>query len=132
MEKNLRGQSAYTILDTRNDGVRFTNAKLQALSDEWSAMWEQYETAQEALVEEVVQVAGVCVCVRVCVRVCVCVCVWVGGCDVMCGGLPMAPAAGYCDPLQTLNDLMAKLDVLVRYCREDRAVLCSGGLGNAL
>ena len=58
MEKNLRGQSAYTILDTRNDGVRFTNSKLQALSEECAALREQYETAQEALVEEVVQVAG--------------------------------------------------------------------------
>ena len=79
MEKNLRGQSAYTILDTRNDGVRFTNTKLQALSDEWSAMWEQYETAQEALVEEVVQVAGVCAHARVCMHACVCGC----GCGVM-------------------------------------------------
>ena len=28
--------------------------------------------------------------------------------------LSMTPAAGYCEPLQTLNDLIAKLDVLVR------------------
>ena len=80
MEKNLRGQSGYTILDTRNDGVRFTNTKLQALSDEWSAMWEQYATAQEALVEEVVQVAGVCVRTRACVYACVCVCLCVRAC----------------------------------------------------
>lgn len=41
------------------------------------------------------------------------------GCDV--GGCPSNdPAAGYCDPLQTLNELIAKLDVLVRYSSSGR------------
>ena len=64
--------------------------------------------------------ACMCVCVRV--RACVCVC---DGCDV--GGCSSNdPAAGYCDPLQTLNELIAKLDVLVRYSSSGRDNLCEG------
>ena len=70
--------------------------------------------------------ACMCVCVCVCVHVCVCVCVCVcDGCDVG-GCCSNDPAAGYCDPLQTLNELIAKLDVLVRYSSSGRGNLCEG------
>ena len=68
----------------------------------------------------------VCVCVCACVRACVRVCVRVRVCVFVCDGCSVGgcssndPAAGYCDPLQTLNELIAKLDVLVRYSSSGR------------
>ena len=58
VEKCLRGQKRFTILETRNDGVRFTYSALRSLSEEFVGLREQYGSAQATLAEEVLQVAG--------------------------------------------------------------------------
>lgn len=58
VEKCLRGQKRFTILETRNDGVRFTYSALRSLSEDFMGLREQYASAQANLAEEVLQVAG--------------------------------------------------------------------------
>lgn len=58
VEKCLRGQKRFTILETRNDGVRFTYSTLRSLSEDFVGLRAQYETAQARLAEEVLNVAG--------------------------------------------------------------------------
>ena len=86
-EKNLRGHAKYSVMETRNDGVKFTTSSLRSMSEHHSTLREQYNTAQESLANEVLEIACkycVCVCVCVCMCVCVCVCVYVGACVGMC------------------------------------------------
>ena len=59
VEKCLRGQKRFIILETRNDGVRFTYSALRSLSEDFVGLRAQYETAQARLAEEVLNVAGV-------------------------------------------------------------------------
>lgn len=85
------------ILETKNDGVRFTYTVLRSLSEEYQSLREQYSSTQAAVVEEVLQIAGLC--------------------SLLSGSInhsvPLSPA-GYSEPLNSLNDLLAKLDVFVR------------------
>ena len=58
VEKVLRGQKRFSVLETRNDGVRFTNSQLRTLSQQYQALRGSYESAQASIVEEVLSVAG--------------------------------------------------------------------------
>ena len=58
MEKCLRGQRRFIILETRNEGVRFTLPPLRSLSEEYNQLREQYNENQQILIEEVLQIAG--------------------------------------------------------------------------
>lgn len=58
MEKCLRGQRRFIILETRNEGVRFTLPPLRSLSEEYSQLREQYNDNQQKFTEEVLQIAG--------------------------------------------------------------------------
>ena len=58
MEKCLRGQRRFIILETRNEGVRFTLPPLRSLSEEYSQLREQYDEKQQRFTEEVLQIAG--------------------------------------------------------------------------
>lgn len=58
VEKCLRNQSKYSILDARNDGVRFTSSLLRSLSEEHLSLRDQYSSAQNNLSEEVLSIAG--------------------------------------------------------------------------
>ena len=58
VEKCLRGQKRFVVLETRNDGVRFTTSPLRELSEEYVALREQYSATQSSLAEEVLQIAG--------------------------------------------------------------------------
>ena len=50
--------SAYVTLETRKDGIKFTNAKLRRLSETYTKLTEEYTTAQKDLVAKVVHVAA--------------------------------------------------------------------------
>lgn len=76
----MRGQRRFSILETRNDGVRFTTSALRSLSEEHLSLKEQYSSTQQSLVEEVINIAS-----------------------------------GYVEPMQTLSDLVARLDVLASF-----------------
>ena len=58
MEKVLRGQRRFSILETRNDGVRFINSQLRSLSEQYRSLRERYNTVQTAIAEEVLAIAG--------------------------------------------------------------------------
>jgi DNA mismatch repair protein MSH2 len=58
VEKVLRGQRRFSILETRNDGVRFTNSQLRSLSEQYRSLRERYNTVQAAIAEEVLAIAG--------------------------------------------------------------------------
>ena len=57
-EKLLRGQRRFLVLETRNDGVRFTNSNLRPLSQQFQTLRERYDSAQAAIVEEVLTIAA--------------------------------------------------------------------------
>ncbi|KAL8488024.1 hypothetical protein ACS0TY_024341 [Phlomoides rotata] len=48
----------FIILETRKDGVKFTNTKLKKLSDYYQKVVEEYKTCQKELVARVVQTAA--------------------------------------------------------------------------
>ncbi|KAK3032925.1 hypothetical protein RJ639_036506 [Escallonia herrerae] len=50
--------SHYIVLETRKDGVKFTNAKLKKLGDQYQKVLEEYKTCQKELVVRVVQTAA--------------------------------------------------------------------------
>ncbi|CAI5985163.1 unnamed protein product [Closterium sp. NIES-65] len=58
-ETNVRKKlnSSYVTLETRKDGVKFTNAKLRRLSERHVALTDSYMAAQRELVAKVVEVA---------------------------------------------------------------------------
>ena len=58
VEKVLRGQRRYSVLETRNDGVRFTNSHLRSLSQQFQSLRESYESTQATIAEEVLAIAA--------------------------------------------------------------------------
>ena len=58
VEKSLRGHRQIIILETRNDGIRFSCGSLQSLSEEYLQVMGEYNCAQETLVNEVLVIAG--------------------------------------------------------------------------
>lgn len=80
-EKCIRSQqSKFTILETRQDGVKFTFPSLRVLNDKYTHLKEEYSSTQCSLVDEVLKVA-----------------------------------AGYAEPLLSLNDIIACLDTFVSF-----------------
>lgn len=59
MEKNIRGQHKYIVIDARNDGVRFTVSSLRALNEEHQHLQEQYNKTQDRFATEVINIAGI-------------------------------------------------------------------------
>ncbi len=56
-EKHLRGRKKFIILETRNEGVRFTFESLQQLSEEYLILKGNYSDVQGTLVQEVINIA---------------------------------------------------------------------------
>lgn len=48
----------FIVLETRKDGVKFTNTKLKKLGDQYQKILEEYKTCQKELVNRVVQTAA--------------------------------------------------------------------------
>lgn len=48
----------FIVLETRKDGVKFTNAKLKKLGDQYQKILEEYKNCQKELVNRVVQTAA--------------------------------------------------------------------------
>ncbi|GBG77600.1 hypothetical protein CBR_g24047 [Chara braunii] len=48
----------YVTLETRKDGIKFTNANLRKLSEQFQKLTDEYEDRQRELVEKVVEVAA--------------------------------------------------------------------------
>lgn len=55
-EKVLRGNSKFTTLDTRKDGVRFTSIKMKKFSRESAEFKQQYEEVQKEIVGKCLEV----------------------------------------------------------------------------
>ncbi|CAM0957265.1 unnamed protein product [Alopecurus aequalis] len=47
----------YIIIETRKDGVKFTNTKLKRLGDQYQALFGEYTSCQKTIVDNVVQVS---------------------------------------------------------------------------
>ena len=58
VEKVLRGQRRFAVLETRNDGVRFTTSQLRSLSQQFQSLRESYESTQASLAVEVLAIAA--------------------------------------------------------------------------
>ena len=58
MEKLIRGQHRYIVIDARNDGVRFTLSILRTLSDEYQQLQQLYNETQNKFATEVINIAG--------------------------------------------------------------------------
>lgn len=50
--------SQFITLETRKDGIKFTNAKLRRLSEQYTKLTEEYSSTQRELVAKVVDVAA--------------------------------------------------------------------------
>lgn len=48
----------FIVLETRKDGVKFTNTKLKKLGDRYQKILDDYKNCQKELVNQVVQTAG--------------------------------------------------------------------------
>ena len=46
------------MLETRNDGVKFTTSSLQGVSEEYRCLKERYSSAQATVAEEVLTIAS--------------------------------------------------------------------------
>lgn len=57
-EKVLRNKKNYTILDSNKSGVRFRNAKLTELNEDYVAARDKYSTQQKSVVTEIIGIAG--------------------------------------------------------------------------
>jgi len=55
IRKKLNTQ--FIVLETRKDGVKFTNTKLKKLGDQYLQILEEYKSCQKKLVDKVVQTA---------------------------------------------------------------------------
>lgn len=58
MEKSIRGQKRFIVLEARNEGVKFTVASLRCLSDEFKQLQGQYNQMQDRFAKEVIEIAG--------------------------------------------------------------------------
>lgn len=56
-ERVLRGNSKFTTLDTRKDGVRFTTIKMKKYSREMAALRQDYEEVQKEIVQKAVEIS---------------------------------------------------------------------------
>jgi len=56
-EKVLRNNNKFRTIETRKDGVRFTNNSLQNLSDEYHTLKATYNEVQSQLAQEVIKIA---------------------------------------------------------------------------
>ncbi|TKY54940.1 DNA mismatch repair protein MSH2 [Spatholobus suberectus] len=56
IRKKLNTQ--FIVLETRKDGVKFTNTKLKKLGDQYQQILEEYKSCQKKLVDRVVQTAA--------------------------------------------------------------------------
>nr|CAG4640692.1 EOG090X02H9 [Eulimnadia texana] len=56
-EKALRNNRSYRTIDTNKNGVRFRNSALQDLNEQYLGARQQYESEQQAVVQEVLGVA---------------------------------------------------------------------------
>ena len=54
----MRGNKRFTTLDTRKDGVRFTNASLRQLNNQFQTLKETYDDVQSKLANEVIKIAS--------------------------------------------------------------------------
>eukprot|EP00795_Rhopilema_esculentum_P017421 gene17421-9023_t len=79
-EKVLRNNKKFETIETRKDGVRFTNSSLRQMNSEYQTLKSTYTSIQSQLAAEVIKIA-----------------------------------AGYAEPLQSLSDVIAHLDVLVSF-----------------
>ena len=46
------------ILETRNEGIRFTSSHLQSISKEYMQIMQQYNCTQESLLKEILVIVG--------------------------------------------------------------------------
>jgi DNA mismatch repair protein MSH2 len=56
-DASLRKNSHFTVLETRKDGCRFTNAKMRTVSAQYATVSQQYDEAQRTLVAQLMDVA---------------------------------------------------------------------------
>lgn len=57
-EKLIRGKSAYMVLETRKDGVKFQTRKLRKLSDQYLEISGDYDAKESELRAKTIEVAG--------------------------------------------------------------------------
>ena len=58
LEKLIRGQKRFIVLDARNEGVRFTVSNLRTLSEEYQDSQRLYNQTQDRFAKEVIQIAS--------------------------------------------------------------------------
>ena len=57
-EKCLRNNKKFQTIETRKDGVRFTNSSLREMTSEYQALKSTYTSVQSQLAAEVIKIAG--------------------------------------------------------------------------
>lgn len=57
-DKLVRESKEFTWLDNKKDGIRFTNNKMQQLSEEYSQKMQEYNEQQEEIVTKVLDITA--------------------------------------------------------------------------
>ena len=49
---------SYTIIETRKDGIKFQNSKLERINEEYVSILEKYESEQKSVIDEMIKITG--------------------------------------------------------------------------
>lgn len=53
----FRDNKSYTVIETRKDGIKFQNTKLEKLNEEYVSILDKYEREQKTVIDEMIKVA---------------------------------------------------------------------------
>ena len=53
----MRANKSYSVIETRKDGIKITNDKLERFNEEFYSLNINYEEQQKSVVDEVIRVA---------------------------------------------------------------------------
>ena len=105
----LRKSKDYTVIATNKDGIKFQNEKLERYSSQFIEIKERYEQTQKEVVEDIVKLSSNSIFTTFCLKA------------IIEKFNLLYYLVGYLDDLQSLNNLVAELDVFVSF-----AVVISG------
>lgn len=54
----FRENKSYTVIETRKDGIKFQNTKLEKLNEEYVSILDKYEREQKTVIDDMIKIAG--------------------------------------------------------------------------
>lgn len=54
----FRDNKSYTVIETRKDGIKFQNSKLEKLNEEYVSVLDKYEREQKTVIDDMMKIAS--------------------------------------------------------------------------